>query len=51
MEAAAKQPSTPGEYRTAAGLPPLVVRTMEAVNLGEPLDADAEARARDKGWR
>ena len=51
VEAAARQPSTPGEYRTAAGLPQLVVRTIEALNLGDPLDADAEARARDKGWR
>jgi hypothetical protein len=49
--AVAPQPSTASEYRMAAAAPPIILRTAEALMAGQPLVADAEARARDKGWR
>jgi hypothetical protein len=48
---ATPQPTTAAEFRMAASAPQVVMRTAEAMMAGEPLDADAEARARDKGWR
>jgi hypothetical protein len=48
---ATPQPTTNTEFRTASSAPQVVLRTAEALMAGEPLDADAEARARAKGWR
>lgn len=40
-----------GTYRAAASaLPPAVARTLDAVIVGEPLDAGAEKAARERGW-
>lgn len=45
--------STPGgDYRTAStNTPPEVIAAAQAIMLGEPLDASAEAVARSQGWR
>ena len=41
-----------GEYHAAAtALPPAVAGTLEALIVGEPLDANAEAAARERGWK
>jgi len=41
-----------GDYRTAASeTPPQVLEAAQALMVGEPLDAKAEAEARAKGWR
>lgn len=43
---------TPGNYRLAsAPLPPAVLSAIENEIEGEPLDADGEAAARQRGWR
>ena len=39
------------EYRQAGASAPLVLETAQAMMAGEPLDAAAERRARDSGWR
>lgn len=40
------------DYRTAgADTPPEVLAAVDAVIAGEPLDADAERTARERGWR
>lgn len=40
-----------GSYRTAAtALPPAVARTLDALIVGEPLDASGEEAARARGW-
>jgi hypothetical protein len=45
-------PETAGQYRQAASaLPPAVLRAVEDMIAGEPLDAAAEAQARAAGWR
>lgn len=45
-------PSAAGDYRMAgSGTPPEVLRSVEAMIDGEPLDAAAEAAARARGWR
>lgn len=46
---AASEPA--GELRTAAAMPQAVLSTVDAAIAGEPLDARAEAAARDAGWR
>ena len=55
LEALAASESAPargGEYRAAAAaLPPAVAGTLDALIAGEPLDARAEAAARDRGWK
>jgi hypothetical protein len=41
-----------GEYQPAASsLPPAIQRSVDALIVGEPLDAKGEAAARGKGWR
>lgn len=40
-----------GEYRQAGSAAPLVLQAAQDMMAGEPLDADAERRARDAGWR
>jgi anti-sigma-K factor RskA len=41
-----------GEYQPAASsLPPVVQQSVDALIVGEPLDAKGEAAARGKGWR
>jgi hypothetical protein len=45
-------PVTTGQYRQAASsLPPAVVRAVDDMIAGDPLDAVAEAQARAAGWR
>ena len=39
------------EYRQAGASSPLVIEAAQAMMAGEPLDAAAERRARDSGWR
>jgi len=40
-----------GELRGAAAMPMTVLQAVDAVIDGEPLDAEAEAAARDAGWQ
>ena len=40
-----------GQFRQAGSGDPLVLRAAQEIMAGEPLDADAERRARDSGWR
>ena len=40
-----------GELRTASALPIAVLQAMDSAIEGEPLDAAAEAAAREAGWR
>jgi hypothetical protein len=40
-----------GEVRTASAMPLAVLKAVDASIAGEPLDAAAEAAARDSGWR
>jgi hypothetical protein len=41
-----------GEYQPAASsLPPAIEQSVDALIVGDPLDAKAEAAARGKGWR
>ena len=40
-----------GDYRQAASGSPLVAQAAQELMAGEALDADAERRARDSGWR
>jgi hypothetical protein len=48
----APSPNTSGEYRPAASsLPPSIAQTVTDLIAGEPLDANAEASARAKGWQ
>lgn len=42
---------TRGEYRQAGADSPAVLQAAQEMMAGEPLDAAAEARARDSGWR
>ncbi len=39
------------DYRQASSLSPLVAQAAQEMMRGEPLDAEAERRARDSGWR
>ena len=46
------QPAAAAGYRPAgSALPTSVARTLDALIAGEPLDAGAEAAARERGWR
>ncbi len=47
----AEAPSSAGELRTAAPMPMAVLQAVDASIAGEPLDAAAEEKARDAGWR
>jgi len=47
----AEAPSSAGELRTAASMPMAVLQAVDASIAGEPLDAAAEEKARDAGWR
>jgi len=51
IAALAAAPAESGPYRMAAAMPETVRRTVEDMIAGDPLDAAAEARARDAGWR
>ena len=49
--AAGESPRETAGYRAAASaLPPGVAGTLDALIAGEPLDARAEAAARDRNW-
>ena len=48
LTAAVKQE---GELRTAAAMPMAVLQAIDASIVGDPLDAPAEAAARDAGWQ
>ena len=51
-EAAASAGSDTGAYRQAASeMPPIVLESMNARIVGDPLDAEAENSARRRGWR
>jgi hypothetical protein len=47
----AAAPAREGELRAAAAMPIAVLRAVDTRIAGEPLDAVAEAAARDAGWR
>jgi anti-sigma factor RsiW len=51
LEALASAPGTSGDIRPAAAMPLTVLHAIDARIAGEPLDAAAEAAARDAGWR
>jgi hypothetical protein len=51
IEALAAAPAREGELQAAAAMPIAVLRAVDARIAGEPLDAAAEAAARDAGWR
>lgn len=51
VRALAKAPAQGGEVRTASAMPLDVLQAVDAAIVGEPLDAAAEAAARDAGWR
>lgn len=52
LTAAESDSGAPGSYRQAASfMPPAVVAVVTAEIAGQPLDARAEAAARDHGWR
>lgn len=51
VRALATAPAQGGEVRTAAAMPLDVLQAVDAAIVGEPLDAAAEAAARDAGWR
>lgn len=40
-----------GEYRMAAGMDPRLADLIDGMIVGEPLDADEEAAAKNDGWR
>ena len=44
-------PSASGELRAAASMPLAVLQAVDASIAGEPLDAAAEEKAREAGWR
>ena len=47
----AETSASSGEVRTAASMPMAVLKAVDASIAGEPLDAKAEEKARDAGWR
>lgn len=51
LEVLAAAPAVDGELRTAAAMPLPVLQAVDAAIDGEPLNAAAEAAARDAGWR
>jgi hypothetical protein len=51
LEVLAPAPAGHGELRTATAMPLPVLQAVDAAIDGEPLDAAAEAAARDAGWR
>jgi hypothetical protein len=51
IELLADAPAGDGELRTAASMPAAVLRAVDAAIDGDPLDARAEAAARDARWR
>jgi hypothetical protein len=51
IEVLAAAPAREGELRAAAAMPIAVLRAVDTRIAGEPLDAVAEAAARDAGWR
>ena len=51
LEVLAAAPAHAGELRPAAAMPLAVLHAVDAAIEGEPLDAGAEAKARDAGWR
>jgi hypothetical protein len=51
LQALVAAPAPEGEVRSAAAMPIAVLRAVDAAIEGEPLDAEAEAAARDADWR
>ena len=51
MRVLAEAPAQGGEIRGATAIPLAVLKAVDAAIAGEPLDAAAEAAARDAGWR
>jgi hypothetical protein len=51
MLAAAATPPGTGAYRSAgSAMPPQLAQAIDGLIAGEPLDAQAEAAARERGW-
>lgn len=51
LEALARSEAQSGQLRTASSaIPDAVLAAVDATAAGDPLDAEAEARARDTGW-
>jgi len=51
LQVLAAEPAREGELRPAAAMPVAVLHAVDAVIDGEPLDAAAEAAARDRHWQ
>jgi hypothetical protein len=51
LQVLAGAPAPEGEVRSAAAMPIAVLRAVDAAIEGDPLDAEAEAAARDADWR
>lgn len=52
LEALARSEARSGQLRTASSaIPDAVLAVVDATAAGDPLDAEAEARARDDGWQ
>ncbi|MGH8130226.1 MAG: anti-sigma factor family protein [Steroidobacteraceae bacterium] len=51
LQVLAAAPAREGELRPAAAMPMAVLHAVDAAIEGDPLDAAAEAAARDAGWR
>jgi hypothetical protein len=51
LQVLAAAPAREGEVRSAAAMPIAVLRAVDAAIDGDPLDAEAEAAARDADWR
>ena len=51
IAALAAAPANGSPYRMAGAMPDTIRHAVQGMIAGEPLDADAEKRARDAGWR
>ncbi len=51
LQVLAAAPAREGEVRPAAAMPIAVLRAVDAAIEGDPLDAEAEAAARNADWR
>ena len=47
----AEAPPSTGELRSASSMPMAILQAVDASIAGEPLDAAAEEKAREAGWR
>ncbi len=51
LATATAAPGPRGDYRQAGADSPLILQAAQELMTGEPLDANGERRARDRGWR